>query len=149
MKIPAPVGQSSQSTSCNSPWNFGSPAFGYFGYSARGSFFFTADKCIRGSLSDPVTWQTNAQVLRSERTAFLSSDTRRTLPLLLFSPCRRDRFNKVEFGFGVRELLDLFDLQAPVFVSNDVCDEDRFMVHLDPDRGLRLVGHLRGRYHVT
>jgi hypothetical protein len=92
---------------------------------------------------------TNAQALRSERTAFLSSDTRRTLPLLLFSPCRRDRFNKIEFGFGVRELLDLFDLQAPIFVGNDVCDEDRFVVHLDPDRGLRLVGHLRGRYHVT
>jgi hypothetical protein len=66
----------------------------------------------------PVTRQADPQVLRSENTASLSSDARRTL--LLLSPRCRDRLSKVEFEFGVRELLDSFNLQAPVLVGNDV-----------------------------
>jgi hypothetical protein len=57
------------------------------------------------------------------------SGTRSTL--LLLSPRRHHRLNEVVFGLGVRELLELFDLQAPVFVCNDVCDEDRFVEHLN------------------
>ena len=45
-------------------------------------------------------------------------DTRRTL--LLLNPRRRDRSSKVEFEFGVCELLDSFDFQASVFVGHDV-----------------------------
>ena len=45
-----------------------------------------------------------------------------TLPLL---GCRRSEcLHKVDMGFGVGELLSVFDLQAPVFVGNDVFDED-------------------------
>ena len=45
-----------------------------------------------------------------------------TLPLL---GCRRnDCLNKVEMDFGICELLYVLELQAPVFVSNDVIDED-------------------------
>jgi hypothetical protein len=73
----------------------------------------------------------DAQVVHPEHTASLSSNTRRTLSLL--STCRRDRLGKVEFGFGVRELLDPFELQAPVFIGNDVSDEDRFADPLNPD----------------
>jgi hypothetical protein len=62
--------------------------------------------------------------------------------LLLLSSRRRDRLNEVEFGFGVRKLLRPLDLQTPVFVGNEMCDEDRFAGSLNPDRGLRLVGHL-------
>jgi hypothetical protein len=51
----------------------------------------------------------------------------------LLAPRRRDRLNKVEFGFGVREFLELFDLQASIFVGNDVCDEDRFAGTFNPD----------------
>ena len=41
--------------------------------------------------------------------------------------------NKVEIGFRVCKVFDLLDLQAPVFVGSDVCYEDRFAAHLDPD----------------
>ena len=34
------------------------------------------------------------------------------------------RLNEVKMALGVGELLDLFDLQAPVFLGNDVVDED-------------------------
>ena len=84
----------------------------------------SADKRVRDSLSDPVARNTDAQVFHSADTAPLSSDTRRALLLLSPHPCRRDRLSKVEFGFGVRELLGICDLQAPVFVGNDVDDED-------------------------
>jgi hypothetical protein len=105
----------------------------YSGYSAGGCFYtyykrpqvysrvairsgYSADGCL---------------TFGSEHTASLSSDTRMTL--LLLSCRRRDRLNIVEFGFGVRELLILFYLQAPVFVGNDVYDDDRLAVHLNPD----------------
>lgn len=55
-------------------------------------------------------------------------------PLLLSPhPRRCERLSKVEFGFGVRELLEPFDLWDPVFVGNDFADEDRFAIHLNPD----------------
>ena len=80
----------------------------------------------------PNTRQTDAQVLHSKHTASLSPDARRKL--LPLNPCRhRHRLNKVEFGFGVRELFELFDLQAPVFVGNEVCDEERFADTLNPE----------------
>jgi hypothetical protein len=44
-------------------------------------------------------------------------------------------------GFGVDELLNLFYFQAPVFVSDDLCDTDRFASRL-PRFGLQLVGDL-------
>jgi hypothetical protein len=77
----------------------------------------------------------------------MSSDIQR--PLLILDPRRCDCLSKVEFGFGVRELLELFDLQAPVFVGHDVCDEDRFADPLNPDRSLCLVDHLWSEYHVN
>ena len=83
----------------------------------------SADKYVQGSPSDPVPRRTDAQNLHSKYTAPLLLDTRRTL--LPLSSRRRDRLNKVEFSFGVRELLDLFDLQAPIFVGDDVYDVDR------------------------
>ena len=45
--------------------------------------------------------------------------------------------------FRVGELFNLLDLQAAVFVGDDVSDEDRFAGHLDPNRSLRLVGDLQ------
>jgi hypothetical protein len=84
----------------------------------------SVDKRIRDSLSDPVTRNMDAQVFHSANTASLPSDTRRALLIPSPHPCRRDRLSKVEFGFGVRELLRICDLQAPVFVGNDVDDED-------------------------
>jgi hypothetical protein len=72
----------------------------------------------------------NAQAFRSEHTAsLLRSDTRRAL---LTRSRRCDRLNVVEFGFGIREVLELFELQAPVFVGDDVYDEHRFTVILNP-----------------
>ena len=44
--------------------------------------------------------------------------------LLLFGCCRNDRLNKVNLAFGVGELFYVVDLQAPVFIGNDVVDED-------------------------
>jgi len=84
-------------------------------------------------------------MIHSQRTTPSSSspDTTRTL-LLLLGVCHSDRLKNVEVGFGVGEFLDLFDLQAPVFVGNDVRDEDRFTDRLNSDRGIRLVGELWG-----
>jgi hypothetical protein len=78
----------------------------------------------------PFTRQIDVQFFRSEHTASLSSDIQRTL--LLLSSRRCERLNIVEFGFGVRELLELFELQAPVFVGDDVYDEDRFAEIINP-----------------
>ena len=57
---------------------------------------------------------------------------------------RRNSLNSAEISFGVGKLFDPLDLQAPVFVSNDVFDEDRFTGHL-PDWGFHRVGALWGR----
>jgi hypothetical protein len=94
-------------------------------YSARGRSTEFLTLCQQAYLGIAVTRQKNIQILHSAHAASLSSDTRGALLLL-----SRDRLMKVEIGFGVRELLDLFDLQAPVFVGNDVCDDDQFAVHL-------------------
>jgi hypothetical protein len=59
--------------------------------------------------------------------------TRRTLTLLSSCHRCRHRLIKVEFGFGVREVLELFDLQVPVFVGNEAYGEDRFAGTLNPD----------------
>ena len=55
-------------------------------------------------------------------TTQFSSGTHGTLPLP--SRCRSDCLHKVEMGLGVGELLEVLDLQTPVFVGNDVFDED-------------------------
>jgi len=68
--------------------------------------------------------------------------TRRTVTLLL-GFCRCDCLNKIEIGFGVGELLDAGDLQAPVFVGDNMVGEYRFTDHLNPDRGVHPVGDLR------
>ena len=62
--------------------------------------------------------------------------------LLLRGLCRLDRLKEVEIGFGVNELFDLPDLQAPVFVGGEVDDGDRFAVHINPHYGFRFVGGL-------
>ena len=109
-------------------WNIGSPTPSITATVTQqeGVSIYTlnVDKCIRGSLSDPVIRQTDARILHGV-------DTRRIL--LLLSLRRRDRSNKVEFGFGVCELLGVFDPQVPVFVRNDVQGEDRFAVPLNSD----------------
>jgi hypothetical protein len=82
------------------------------------------------SLSELLIRQTDPHVFRSEHIALLSDIQR----ALLFLSChRRERLNIVEFRFGVREVLNLFYLQAPVFVGNDVRDEDRFADILNPE----------------
>jgi len=85
-------------------------------------------------------------MIHSQHTASPLSGTTGTLLLLGF--CRRDRLSDTaEVGFGVGKLLDLLDLQAPVFVGNDVPDEDRFAAHLNPNGSIHLVGGLCGRSH--
>ena len=34
--------------------------------------------------------------------------------------CRRDRLSRVEISFGVGKAFEMFDLQAPIFIGNDV-----------------------------
>ena len=48
----------------------------------------------------------------------------------------------LEMGLGVNELFNLFDLQGPVFVGNDMHDENQLIGPADPCCGLRLVGEL-------
>ena len=55
------------------------------------------------------------------------------ITLLLLGFCCCDCLNNVETGFRVGELFDLLDLQALVFVCDDMCDEDRFAVYVNPD----------------
>ena len=38
--------------------------------------------------------------------------------------CRRNSINSIEISFRVGKLFDQLDLQAPVFVGNDVFDKD-------------------------
>ena len=45
-------------------------------------------------------------------------------------------------GFRVGELFDLLDFQAPVFVGDDVRDEDRFADRLNSNQGFYFVGDL-------
>ena len=45
-------------------------------------------------------------------------------------------------GFRVDEHLDLLDLQAPVCIGDDLCDEYHFEANCRPGRGLRLMGDL-------
>ena len=58
--------------------------------------------------------------------------------------CGRNSVNSAEISFKVGKLFDQIDLQAPVFVGNDVFDEDRFAGHL-PNWGFHRVGALWGR----
>lgn len=60
-----------------------------------------------------------------------SSNQRRLVLPIGF--CRRSSLEKVEIGFRVGELLAFFDLQASVFVSNNLSDEDHFTVQVYPD----------------
>ena len=59
--------------------------------------------------------------------------------------CCLDSLEEVEICFGVVELIDLLDLQAPVIVGHDVCGDDHFEGHFHPDRGRRLATGLWGR----
>ena len=59
--------------------------------------------------------------------------------------CFIDTLGKVEIGFGISELLKLLDLQAPVFVGRDVCDEDHFADHVNSNYSFRLDGKLWGK----
>lgn len=71
--------------------------------------------------------------------------------MLLVGFSRRDTVEKVEIGFGVGKLLEFFDLQASVFVGNDVSDQDHLAGHVYPDRGRRTAGELYMRQgtHVS
>ena len=81
--------------------------------------------------------------LNLQHAVSLSSGTQRKLLPLGF--CCRDLLNIVEIDFRVDKLFGHLDLQAPVFVGNDVFDKDRLAAYLDPDCGFRLVGGLWGR----
>ena len=89
---------------------------------------------------NPVARQTDAQVFYIQNIHFRCRQTYEGQLLLL----SREHLIKVIFGFGVREVLEPFDLQAPIFVGSDVCDEDRFAGYLDS----RHEGHLWDGYHV-
>jgi len=80
-----------------------------------------------------------AQISHSYHTVSPSSSTQITL----FAFRRRERLHKFEIGFGVEEFFDLLDLQAPVFVRDDVHDGYRFVDHINPERGLHLIGQVR------
>ena len=56
-----------------------------------------------------------------------------------------DRLHGVEIGYGVDELVDLLDLQVSVFVGNDLCNGERFVVQINPECGLCLLGELISR----
>lgn len=47
--------------------------------------------------------------------------------------CFCHSLEEVEVGFGVRELFDLLNLQAFIFIGNDMCGPDHFAVHLHPN----------------
>lgn len=68
--------------------------------------------------------------------------------VLLLSFCRCDLLKHVEMAFGVGELFDPLDLQATVFVSDDVPDDDRLAGHLVPECGFHLAGDLNSRRYV-
>ena len=69
--------------------------------------------------------------LNLEDTA-LSSHGTQIILLPLGSYCR-DRLNTVEIGFRVGKLFAQVDLQAPLFVSDSVFDEDRFADYPGPE----------------
>ena len=58
---------------------------------------------------------------------------------------RFDSLHGVEIGYGVDELIDLLDLQVSVFVGNDLCNGERFVVQINPECGLCLLGELISR----
>lgn len=47
---------------------------------------------------------------------------------VLYSCYQRNSLAKIGVGFRVGELMELFDLQAPVFVGDDVDDDDRLAI---------------------
>ena len=53
-----------------------------------------------------------------------------------------------EVDFRVSELLEPPDLQASIFVGNDLYDHDRFARLIRPEASLRLIGELCGRHRV-
>ena len=62
---------------------------------------------------------------------------RRTLTLL-----GGERLEVLDLGVGVDELLDLLDLEDPIRIGGDGCDDQRFVGGVRPVLGLRLVGKL-------
>ena len=62
--------------------------------------------------------------------------------VLLVSFSRRSSLGEVEIGFRVHETFEVLDLQASVFIGNDVNDENHFAIYLHPDRGLPLSSEL-------
>ena len=76
-------------------------------------------------------------IVRSDSTSFIRSiGTFCIQPLsraLQVGFCFCDNLGRVEIGFGVGELIKLLDLQAPVFVGDDVRDKDHLAGYLHPD----------------
>jgi hypothetical protein len=64
----------------------------------------------------------------------ISGDTRRTKLLVgLSRHRRRHRLFKLQMDFGVKEILDLLNLQASVFVSGDVHNDYGLVGRSHPD----------------
>ena len=62
--------------------------------------------------------------------------------MLPVGSCYLHSFGEVEEGFGVGEFVEPLDFQASVFVFGSFHDEDRFPVHVHPDRALPHGGGL-------
>ena len=58
-------------------------------------------------------------------------------------PLISGRLHLCGMGFGVDELLDLLDLQDPIRVGGDGCDENRLAGRIEPVFGRHLGGELR------
>ena len=56
-----------------------------------------------------------------------------TKRLLLLGHRRLERLDRFEVGLSIDELLDLLDLQLPIFAGDDGGDGDRFAVQFDPE----------------
>ena len=103
-------------------------------------------------------WLRTTRAFQSHSCIYLSAFEHRTVYFLVHKPTlhnvqttlllpafrHRERMKNVEIGFRIGKIFDLLDLQASVFVWSHVCDEDRFAVYINPDRGFRVVGDLWG-----
>ena len=68
---------------------------------------------------------------------FVRSGTERTLLLL-----GGERLEILDLGVGVDELLDLLDLEDPIRIGGDSCDDHRFVGRVRSLLGRYLVGKL-------
>ena len=62
--------------------------------------------------------------------------------MLLIGNCCRHKLSVFDISFGVDELLELSNLQAPVVVGNDLEHHDQFARYIQPECGFCLAGDL-------